>query len=61
MVDRILGQTKDVGFNIGVSRTLPYPIEVVWSFVTGPAGLALWLGELRGGLEPVRGRPVRDG
>lgn len=39
-----VGRTKDVGWQIGVSRTLPHPVEEVWALVTGPAGLAVWLG-----------------
>jgi uncharacterized protein YndB with AHSA1/START domain len=41
----MIGQTKDVGFNIGVSKTLPFPAEVVWAAVMSPEGIALWLGE----------------
>lgn len=41
----MIGQTKDVGFNIGVSRTLPFPREVVWAAIMSPEGVALWLGE----------------
>lgn len=41
----VVGETKDVGFNIGVSKTLPYPVEHVWDFLLSPAGLAVWLGE----------------
>jgi uncharacterized protein YndB with AHSA1/START domain len=38
------GLTQDVGWEIGVSRTLPHPPSAVWDFVSGPEGLALWLG-----------------
>ncbi|SHF67133.1 SRPBCC family protein [Streptoalloteichus hindustanus] len=41
----VVGQTRDAGFQIGVSRTLPHPRERVWEFVTSAAGLAVWLGE----------------
>jgi hypothetical protein len=30
----MIGQTKDVGWNIGVSKTLPYPVEQVWALLT---------------------------
>jgi uncharacterized protein YndB with AHSA1/START domain len=40
------GLTKDAGWQIGVSRTLPSPAERVWELLTGPRGLALWLGTL---------------
>lgn len=39
-----VGQTKDVGWNIGVSRTLDHPIGRVWDLIVGP-GLPLWLGD----------------
>jgi uncharacterized protein YndB with AHSA1/START domain len=41
----MIGQTKDVGFNIGVSRTLPFPPDVVWAAIMSREGIALWLGE----------------
>ncbi|GAA0616235.1 SRPBCC domain-containing protein [Kribbella sandramycini] len=39
------GLTKDVGWNIGVSKTVPYTADEVWAFVMSPAGVAVWLGE----------------
>jgi uncharacterized protein YndB with AHSA1/START domain len=39
-----VGQTRDVGFEIGVSRTVPLPRQVVWDFLTSPDGQAVWLG-----------------
>jgi uncharacterized protein YndB with AHSA1/START domain len=41
----MIGQTKDAGFEIGVSRTLPFPVERVWQLLTAPEGVRLWLGE----------------
>ncbi|GGQ45759.1 SRPBCC domain-containing protein [Streptomyces mutabilis] len=38
------GLTKDVGWQIGVSRTLPQPAAIVWAFISAPEGVALWLG-----------------
>ncbi|MEV5713181.1 SRPBCC domain-containing protein [Amycolatopsis mediterranei] len=38
------GKTADVGWNIGVSRTLPYPAEVVWDFLVSREGVTIWLG-----------------
>jgi uncharacterized protein YndB with AHSA1/START domain len=38
------GQTKDVGWNIGVSKTLPHPLERVWSYLVSRDGLTTWLG-----------------
>ncbi|NUP25973.1 MAG: SRPBCC domain-containing protein [Nocardia sp.] len=52
------GLTADAGWQIGVSRTLPHPPDVVWDYLTGPAGLACWLGS---GAEPAPepGAPYR--
>ncbi|PWW60349.1 SRPBCC domain-containing protein [Actinokineospora spheciospongiae] len=38
------GLTRDAGWQIGVSRTVAHPLPVVWDFLSGPEGLALWLG-----------------
>jgi uncharacterized protein YndB with AHSA1/START domain len=40
-----VGRTKDAGWQIGVSKTLDHPVEVVWDFLVSPAGTAIWLGE----------------
>ncbi|NIJ12102.1 uncharacterized protein YndB with AHSA1/START domain [Saccharomonospora amisosensis] len=53
------GLTRDAGWQIGVSHTLPHPPTTVWEFVSEPPGLALWLGtgvELR---SPRRGTTYR--
>ncbi|MEU4250828.1 SRPBCC domain-containing protein [Amycolatopsis sp. NPDC026612] len=38
------GKTADVGWNIGVSRTLPYPAGTVWDFLVSREGVGIWLG-----------------
>lgn len=38
------GLTKDAGWQIGVSRTLPVPADRLWDFLAGADGRALWLG-----------------
>ena len=38
------GLTKDAGWNVGVSKTLPCPLEEVWDAVISPEGVAVWLG-----------------
>ncbi|HEY0448481.1 SRPBCC domain-containing protein [Actinophytocola sp.] len=40
-----VGRTRDAGWQIGVSKTVDRPVETVWSFITSPAGVAIWLGE----------------
>jgi len=41
---RPTGLTRDVGWEIGVSRTVNAPLDVVWPFLTSDAGVAIWLG-----------------
>jgi uncharacterized protein YndB with AHSA1/START domain len=50
----VIGQTKDAGFQIGVSKTLSFPPEAVWAAVMSQAGIALWLGE---GATLAKGEP----
>ena len=42
---RIIGQTKTVGFQVGVRRTFPISQEKAWELITSQKGLNLWLGE----------------
>lgn len=46
---KLVGQTKDAGFQIGVRKTFPVPVEAVWNFLFSEAGLSTWLGKI--GLE----------
>ncbi|MFI2370489.1 SRPBCC domain-containing protein [Streptomyces sp. NPDC018833] len=39
------GLTKDAGWEIGVSRTLPLAPAAVWDFIASAEGVALWLGD----------------
>lgn len=39
-----VGKTQDAGWEIGVSRTVDRPIEVVWRALTSGRGLSTWLG-----------------
>ncbi|GLZ37671.1 SRPBCC domain-containing protein [Actinokineospora sp. NBRC 105648] len=50
----MVGQTKDVGWNIGVSKTLPYALEHLWRFISSPEGTAIWLGA-GADLQPEKG------
>lgn len=49
---RVLGQTKDTGFQVGVSRTIPMSREVAWRWIYSPEGMETWLGE--GGSFPLK-------
>jgi uncharacterized protein YndB with AHSA1/START domain len=44
MRTRPTGLTRDAGWEIGVSRTMAFPLEEVWDFLTSPEGSAVWLG-----------------
>src|SRR5215207_10427491 len=51
---RPVGLTRDAGWEVGVSRTVPHALDEVWRLLTSDEGLALWLGE-GARLDPVRG------
>ena len=40
-----VGLTRDVGWEVGVSATLPHPVDEVWRLLAGPTGAGLWLGD----------------
>ena len=42
--ERIVGKTRDVGWQIGVRRILPIDYKDAWRLITSPEGIALWLG-----------------
>ncbi len=39
-----VGKTKDVGWQIGVRRTLPIDCTQAWDLITSPKGIEIWLG-----------------
>ncbi|MDI3341228.1 MAG: SRPBCC domain-containing protein [Sphaerobacter sp.] len=41
---RVVGQTAQSGFQVGVRRTLPFAAEAVWAVLCSPAGMTVWLG-----------------
>ncbi|CAN7655568.1 SRPBCC domain-containing protein [Paenibacillus sp. LjRoot153] len=43
---KLVGQTISAGFQVGVRRTFPISPEQVWSFLTSPEGIKLWLGNV---------------
>ena len=58
---RLLGQTRDTGFQIGVRRTLPLDLAAAWRLLTSPEGVLLWLGAIEGELEPGVTYRLADG
>ena len=55
---RVVGQTSTAGFQIGVQKTLPVPVEAAWRLVTDGPGRDLWLGKVDG-LEFRKGEKYR--
>ena len=51
------GLTPDVGWEVGVSRTLPLPAAELWAFLSCAEGLDLWLGRVA--LPTAPGAPYR--
>jgi len=45
MTTKPTGLTKDAGWQIGVTRTLPTDLDIAWDYLLSPAGLSLWLGD----------------
>lgn len=43
---KIVGQTKDAGFQIGVRKTFAVPVQTVWDFLFSEKGLSIWLGKI---------------
>lgn len=41
---RKTGETADAGYEIGVQKTLPLPVQKAWELITSPEGLKIWLG-----------------
>lgn len=52
------GLTKDAGWQIGVQRSVPAPLEQVWEHLIGPDGIATWLGP-GADLSPEKGHVYR--
>jgi uncharacterized protein YndB with AHSA1/START domain len=55
------GLTKDAGWQVGVSRTIPIELDVAWDFLVSPTGLRLWLGEVTAPLADGAAYETRDG
>jgi uncharacterized protein YndB with AHSA1/START domain len=55
---RVLGQTQDGLFQVGVNKTIDAPAAQVWGFLQSPAGLALLAADPEG---PVGSSPVGGG
>ncbi len=43
---KVVGQTRDAGFQIGVRKTVAVPVETAWNFLFSEKGLSTWLGKI---------------
>ena len=48
---KTIGLTKDVGWQFGLRKTLPYSQAYLWDFMFSEKGLKIWLGEFDEELE----------
>lgn len=44
--ERPVGKTEDVGYQIGVRKTIPVNSDEAWQFLTAGDGIDIWLGEI---------------
>ncbi len=58
MPEETVGLTQDAGWQIGVQRSVPAPLNEVWEFLLSPEGLAVWLGP-GARLSPQKGATYR--
>jgi uncharacterized protein YndB with AHSA1/START domain len=47
MKSKPVGLTKDVGYQMGIRRTLPVPPAEAWDFLMSEGVLKIWLGAVR--------------
>ena len=43
---RVLGETADAGFEVGVQKTVNLSLQETWRLITSETGIKLWLGEV---------------
>lgn len=60
---RVVGQTGDAGYQIGVQRVIPLEQGALWDLLASEAGLGVWLGPGTGALTLAPGEQyaTRDG
>lgn len=57
---RVVGQTSDAGYQIGVQKTLPVQVEKAWKLLVEGPGRDIWLGRVEG-LELRKGEQYHTG
>ncbi len=43
---RVVGLTKNVGFQFSITKTCPVSPDVAWDFLLSESGIAIWLGDI---------------
>jgi uncharacterized protein YndB with AHSA1/START domain len=46
MNSNTVGKTKDVGYEMGLRKTISLPVQKTWELLTSSVGLELWLGKI---------------
>lgn len=59
--EKTIGLTKDVGWQFGLRKTLPYSQKYLWDFMFSDKGLKIWLGELNEKLETKKAYKTNAG
>ena len=61
-MEKVVGQTKDAGFQVGVRKTFTVPVDTAWSFLLSEEGRATWLGKLSThNFEPGKAFTTKEG
>jgi hypothetical protein len=58
IIQRVIGQTKTSGFQIGARRTFLVSVPNAWNFLISEQGQSIWLGDLAASID--RGSNVYD-
>ena len=58
---KTIGLTKDVGWQFGLRKTLPYSQGYLWDFMFSEKGLKIWLGEFDEELEIKKPFKTKEG
>lgn len=48
MTDKIniIKESKDLGYQVSVSKVFPFSTEIMWEFLLSENGIAIWLGKI---------------
>lgn len=52
---RVLGETVNAGFEVGVQKTVNIPVEEAWQLLSSETGVKIWLGEVED-IELIKGK-----